>query len=115
MEIPKPLPDTVRFYKVARRRLGDISTVAAAFAFQSAGNATARRVRFAFGGVAATPLRLAAGEIAAEGAPVRDMARLVAPIVANTLKPLSDHCGSAAYRLEVAARLVEKFAWECGP
>ena len=32
VEIPKPLPQFVRFYKVAKRRLDDISTVAAAMA-----------------------------------------------------------------------------------
>ena len=32
IEIPQPLPEFVRFYKVAKRRMDDISTIAAAMA-----------------------------------------------------------------------------------
>ena len=55
VEIPKPLPQFVRYYKVAKRRLDDISTVAAAMALDVDPHGTVRRPRFAFGGVAATP------------------------------------------------------------
>jgi xanthine dehydrogenase iron-sulfur cluster and FAD-binding subunit A len=33
-------------------------------------------------------------------------------VIARTLTPLSDHRGSADYRLQVSASLVEKFWWE---
>ena len=33
--------------------------------------------------------------------------------LARTLRPISDHRGSAEYRLAVAQSLVEKFYWEC--
>ena len=56
IEIPKPLPALMRFYKVAKRRLDDISTVAAAMALDWEKSGNVRRARFAFGGVAATPL-----------------------------------------------------------
>src|SRR4029079_14461070 len=56
IEIPKPLPAFVRFYKVAKRRLDDISTVAAAMVLDRDHSGRLRRARFAFGGVAATPL-----------------------------------------------------------
>src|SRR4030095_13036936 len=56
IEIPKPLSAVVRFYKVAKRRLDDISTVAAAMALDRDRSGWVRRARFAFGGVAATPL-----------------------------------------------------------
>ena len=55
IEIPKPFPQHVRFYKVAKRRLDDISTVAAAMALDRDAGGRVRRARFAFGGVAATP------------------------------------------------------------
>ena len=61
VEIPKPLPQFVRFYKVAKRRLDDISTVAAAMALDVDQHGKVRRARFAFGGVAATPLRVRRG------------------------------------------------------
>ena len=48
---------SVRFYKVAKRRLDDISTVAAAMALDRDGAGRVGRARFAFGGVAATPVR----------------------------------------------------------
>ena len=55
VEIPKPLPQDLRFYKIAKRRLDDISTVAAAIAVDLDEGGRVRRARFAFGGVAATP------------------------------------------------------------
>ena len=55
IEVPKPLPDFIRFYKVAKRRADDISTVAAAMALDRDRSGRVRSARFAFGGVAATP------------------------------------------------------------
>jgi xanthine dehydrogenase small subunit len=83
--LPKPLPGAVRFYKVAKRRMDDISTVAACFARHPHG------LRMAFGGVAATPVLLREGE---------------------TLHPIGDHRGSAAYRLALTTSLLEKFQAE---
>ena len=62
IEIPRPLPAALRFYKVAKRRLDDISTVAAAMALDVDDRGHVQRARFAFGGVAATPLRLVEAE-----------------------------------------------------
>jgi xanthine dehydrogenase iron-sulfur cluster and FAD-binding subunit A len=36
----------------------------------------------------------------------------VQQILDSTLRPLSDHRGSATYRLEVSKSLIEKFWWE---
>jgi len=36
----------------------------------------------------------------------------VQSILARALKPISDHRGSAEYRVAVAQRLIEKFWWE---
>ena len=49
VEIPKPFPQSVRFYKVAKRRLDDISTVAAAMALDvdSTARSGARALRSA--------------------------------------------------------------------
>jgi len=83
--VPKPLPAVVRFYKAAKRRMDDISTVAACFVQHGGG------VRMAFGGVAAVPLLVREGE---------------------TLHPIGDHRGSAAYRLALTESLLEKFREE---
>jgi xanthine dehydrogenase small subunit len=113
VEIPLPLPAFVRFYKVAKRRADDISTVAAAFAIDRDGAGRVRVARLAFGGVAATPIRAAAAEQLIDGA-VWDEAVVerVTRSLAGTLRPMTDHRGSAEYRLQVSQRLVEKFWWE---
>jgi xanthine dehydrogenase molybdopterin binding subunit/xanthine dehydrogenase small subunit len=92
--LPKPLPATLRFYKAAKRRMDDISTVAAAFAIDAAG-----RLRMAFGGVAPIPLRVFEAETAADPKEV----------LGRVLNPISDHRGSAEYRLALAQSLLTKF------
>ena len=113
VDIPKPLPTFIRFYKVAKRRLDDISTVAAAIAIDLGPHGAVRRARFAFGGVAATPVRVADAEAAVIDQPWNDAAvERVQAILERALTPMSDHRGSKEYRLEVSKSLVEKFQWE---
>ena len=113
VEIPKPLPEFVRFYKVAKRRLDDISTVAAAMALDVDAHGKVRSARFAFGGMAATPIRSEEAEAAAVDQPWNDAAvERVQAVLERTLQPMSDHRGSKEYRLEVSKSLVEKFHWE---
>ncbi len=113
IEIPRPLPALVRFYKIAKRRLDDISTVAAAMAIDQDTAGRVRRARFAFGGVAATPLRLVEAEQAVEGQPWNEAAvERVQDVIQRTLTPMSDHRGTKEFRLEVSKSLVEKFWWE---
>ena len=99
IEIPKPLPDRLRFYKVAKRRMDDISTVAAAFSIGDRGT------RMAFGGVAATPVRCLEAEQAASVSEAK-------AVIAKILKPIGDHRGSAEYRLAMAQSLLDKFWYE---
>jgi xanthine dehydrogenase small subunit len=116
VEIPRPLPAFLRFYKVARRRLDDISTVAAAMAVDRDATGRLERVRFAFGGVAATPVLVAAAEEAVRDRPWNEAGvGRVQHVLERTLSPLGDHRGSKQYRLEVAKSLVEKFWWESRP
>jgi xanthine dehydrogenase small subunit len=115
IEIPRPFPGVLRFYKVAKRRMDDISTVSAAIAMDHDGAGEVRMARFAFGGVAATPVRVADAEAAATGYAWTPAAvTRVQRALEATLQPMSDHRGSRAYRLGVAASLIEKFHWECG-
>lgn len=113
IEIPKPFPSFSRFYKVAKRRMDDISTVAAAFSTDLNSSGRIARMRFAFGGVGATPLRAYAAEEAMIGErwSAATVSRAQA-VLHNILKPLSDHRGSAKYRVEVAKALIEKFHLE---
>jgi len=110
VEIPKPLPQFVRFYKVSKRRLDDISTVAAAMALDIDAQGRVRRARFAFGGVAATPLRVVEAETAVVGHPWNDAGvERVQAILDRALQPMTDHRGSREYRLEVTKSLVEQY------
>lgn len=115
VRIPKPLPRVLRFYKVSKRRLDDISTVAAAMAIDAPDGVT-RQARFAFGGVAATPVRVLEAETIVEGRPwSRAGVERVQELLGRVLTPLTDHRGSAEYRLAVSRSLVEKFWWESQP
>jgi xanthine dehydrogenase small subunit len=115
IEIPKPLPEVTRFYKVSKRRLDDISTVAAAMSLDRDGTRRVRRARFAFGGVAGTPIRVLEAEAAVEGQFWNEpTSERVQHVLDRALVPLTDHRGSKAYRLEVSKSLVERFHWECG-
>lgn len=109
VSLPKPLPD-VRFYKVAKRRLDDISTVSAAMSVGIGPGGRINRARFAFGGVAAVPLRVVQAEAAAHDLPwtARTVER-VQGVLAETLSPIGDHRGSKAYREGVSMSLIERF------
>lgn len=113
--VPKPLPVLARFYKIAKRALDDISTLAAGIAVERSADGFIHKARFAFGGVAATPVRAIAAEEAVTGTrgEAADVKRAT-DAVARTLKPIGDHRGSADYRLAVAQSLLEKFWHENG-
>jgi xanthine dehydrogenase small subunit len=115
VQIPKPLPEYLRFYKVAKRRLDDISTVAAAMALDRDSHGGVRSARFAFGGVASVPVFYGGREFERQvvGSTWNDAAvERVRRMLERTLTPISDHRGSKEYRREVAMSLVEKFWWE---
>jgi xanthine dehydrogenase small subunit len=116
IEIPRPLPAVVRIYKVAKRRLDDISTVFAAMALDRDAAGVVTRAAFAFGGVAATPLLVHQAEAAVIGRPWTSagVAR-VQEVLDRELTPMSDHRGSKAYRLAVSKSLVDKFWTETAP
>jgi xanthine dehydrogenase small subunit len=105
IRIPKPLPTYARFYKIAKRRVDDISTVAAGIAIRIGESGNIWDARIAFGGVAPIPLRA----LEAEEAVVRGDVERAKEHLRETLKPMSDHRGSAAYRLAMACSLLDKF------
>jgi xanthine dehydrogenase small subunit len=114
IRIPKPLPARLAFYKAAKRVMDDISTVAAAFALDTDADGRITYARAGYGGVAETPVLIAEFESAILGRIWNEQSvRAAQEAVAAALSPLSDHRGSAAYRLAVAQSLIEKFWWEC--
>ncbi len=108
--IPKPFPNQARFYKVAKRRMDDISTVAACFALNFDPDGRIAQARVAYGGVAAVPIRVTEAEQSLLGKRWDELAvQQAQAIIASELEPLSDHRGSAVYRLAMAQTLLKKF------
>ncbi|MEZ4249694.1 MAG: xanthine dehydrogenase small subunit [Polyangiales bacterium] len=113
VRIPKPLPTIQRFYKVSKRVMDDISTVAGAFALTLAADGTIAKARLAYGGVAATPVRAKDAEAALVGKRFDESAvRVIRPLLQKAFSPMDDHRGSAAYRKAMVTSLVEKLAFE---
>ena len=111
--IPKRPPTHGHFYKVSKRVLDDISTVAAGLAVDLDAQGVVTRARLAYGGVAATPARARAAEDALVGKPwTRETVAAVAPTIASGFTPMTDHRGSADYRRAMCGRLLEKFFHE---
>jgi xanthine dehydrogenase small subunit len=115
VRLPKPFPALARFYKIAKRKLDDISTVACCLAVTLGSNGLVEKARFAYGGVAETPLRVFDAEQTVEGRTWSAAAiRHAQDAVVRSLRPISDHRGSANYRLAMAKSLLDKFLYEAG-
>ncbi len=111
VRIPKPLPPQARFYKVAKRSMDDISTVAACFAITRDRSDRIARARIKLSGAWRQFLIRARGaEGALEGSfgTEDDLAR-AKEAIRRELHPIGDHRGSAEYRLALAQSLVDKF------
>jgi xanthine dehydrogenase small subunit len=109
IRIPKPFPQIGRFYKVSKRVLDDISTVAAAFALDLDDDQKITSARLAYGGVAATPIRAHDAEQALIGERFTPKAvQNACAILRNTVKPITDHRGSDAYRKAMVEQLLMK-------
>ena len=107
VHIPRPQPKTaIRVVKLSKRFDSDISAVCGAFAIRREGERIAT-ARIAFGGMAGVPARAAACEAALAGQPWSQATfEAAAAALATDYQPLSDHRGSADYRLTAAANLV---------
>lgn len=113
IHVPRRRPTHAHFYKVSKRVLDDISTVAAALAIDLDEQGLISRARLAFGGVAATPARAHAVEDALLGQPwtAQTLARIT-PLAEQAFTPMSDHRASADYRKAMVVRLLQKFLAE---
>jgi xanthine dehydrogenase small subunit len=113
IEIPKPFPAFTRFYKASKRRMDDISTVAAGLSMDWDSTGRISRARIAFGGVGPAPVRVFAAEEIAQGHPWNEATlERIQRELDRALKPIDDHRGSAAYRLALAKSFIEKFYWD---
>jgi xanthine dehydrogenase small subunit len=116
VRVPRGTPAIQRFYKVSKRVLDDISTVAAAFALDLTPDGRVARARIAYGGMAATPIRATALEQALIGQPwTPETAAALRSIADDVGTPMTDLRGSAAYRRAMVGRLLEKCAADTAP
>jgi xanthine dehydrogenase small subunit len=116
VEVPWPSPAVqFRTYKVSKRYDSDISAVCAAFALKVE-RGTIVEARVAFGGMAATPQRARHTEAALAGKPWTETTlRAARAALATDYTPLTDMRASAAYRMQVAQNLLERFYLETRP
>jgi len=104
-----PVGHQVRAYKISKRFDCDISALCAAFSIVLDGDMV-KQVRLAYGGMAGIVKRAAGAEAALTGQPWSqasvDKAKAA---LAGDFKPLSDMRASAAYRMQVAQNLLQRF------
>jgi len=103
--------DTVRLYKVSRRRDLDISAFTAAIRMKV--NGQIEEPRIAYGGVAPTVIRLPKTEAFLAGkTPSLELFERAGEIARGEIRPISDVRGSAEYRAQLAENILSKFWWE---
>ena len=116
IEVPLSAFDRdVRAYKLSRRFDSDISAVSGAFA-AVVEDGVMTDVRLAFGGMDAVVRRAAGAEAALLGAPwTQHSVTLAQEALAGDFTPISDHRGSAAYRIRAAQGLLERWWLQTRP
>jgi xanthine dehydrogenase small subunit len=103
--------DTVKLYKVSRRKDLDISAFTAAIRLRM--NGRIEDARIAYGGVAPTVIRLPKTESFLKGkAPSLDIFESAGELARSEIKPISDVRGSADYRLQLAENIMVKFWYD---
>jgi xanthine dehydrogenase small subunit len=108
VRIPLPIARVGVFYKIAKRRFDDISSVAIGVALDVE-DGVVRRARIGLGGVAATPIRARATEEALVGEPwTADTVRRAAEVLAAEGTPIDDHRASAAYRAAMLGQALHR-------
>lgn len=112
--IPLPLPEErLRLYKVTRRQAFDRSVFCAAVSMQIAPDETITSARIACGGVGPVPQRLPQTERFLTGASYTEKAMQQAGSIAATeIKPVTDAYADAAYRRQLATRLLLRFYYD---
>ncbi len=113
-----PLPNesqTLRLYKVSRRRDLDISTFTAAVLMElDDASETIKNIRIAYGGVAPVVLRLPRTEAFLTDKPLDESVLREAGRLARTeVTPITDVRGSADFRLQLAENILAKFYFDC--
>ncbi len=114
-QIITPLPEeneTLRLYKVSRRKHLDISTFTAAILMQIE-DGKIKRARIAYGGVGPVVFRLVKTEEFLTGKPLDlEIIQRAGCLAREEITPISDVRGSAEYRLQLGQNILLKFYHE---
>ena len=112
--VPRPPPEVfATSYKVSKRRELDISAVSAGMYLALDAQGRVARLRLAYGGVAATPVRALHTEQVLLGRPWDPAeVRRASQALSQDFTPISDLRGSARYRRLLARNLLLGFALE---
>ncbi len=113
IRIPKPGDgETLKVFKISKRLEDDISAVLMAL-WVKQDQQMIQEVRVAFGGMAAIPMRASHVEAALRGKVCsQQVFEQAGEQVKSDFTPLTDVRASSEYRLQVAANLLQKCAWE---
>jgi xanthine dehydrogenase small subunit len=112
VRVPLPLLPITGFYKIAKRRFDDISSVAVGIALELDGDRVGK-LRIGLGGVAATPIRALATETALEGQVWNERnVRAAAAVMGREGTPQGDMRASATYRAAMLEQALMKFYFE---
>jgi xanthine dehydrogenase small subunit len=104
--------DTLRLYKVSRRKDLDISAFTAAIRLRMDG-ASVAQAWIAYGGVAPTVIRMTRTEEFLKGKELSvEVCKHAGRIAREEVKPISDVRGSAGYRAQLAENIMAKFGYE---
>jgi xanthine dehydrogenase small subunit len=97
-------------FKVSKRRELDISAVSAGMSVDVLPDGTIQDIKLAFGGMAATPARAFETEKSLMGKPwTLESIQAARPMLEVDFKPMSDHRGSAAWRMLLAKNFLDGF------
>ena len=108
VRVPLPIAPLAAFYKIAKRRFDDISSMAIGVALVVE-DGVVRRASIGLGGVAATPIRARATEEALVGESwTADTVRRAAEVLAAEGTPIDDHRASAAFRSAMLGRALHR-------
>jgi xanthine dehydrogenase small subunit len=107
--------DTLKLYKVSRRKDLDISAFTAAIRLSLNGDRI-DRAGVVYGGVAPTVIRLSRTEVFLTGkSTTLETFEQAGRIAREEIKPISDVRGSADYRLQLAENIMSKFWYDITP
>jgi xanthine dehydrogenase iron-sulfur cluster and FAD-binding subunit A len=103
----------IRLYKVSQRKDLDISAVSAALMINTTKSGTIESAKIAFGGVAATPVRIPTVESYLLGKrPTTELVAGATQMLHEQLTPLSDPRGTDSFRRAIVHNIFNQYVYD---